>query len=56
MKYDVLLPQAKDDSPDYMEVKDKNGHAIMKHVFAAQVSWWRNRLNVLLSNYQVWAT
>ncbi|XP_028408347.1 putative N-acetylated-alpha-linked acidic dipeptidase isoform X2 [Dendronephthya gigantea] len=35
IEYDVLLPQVDDDSPDYIEIKDRNGSVIMKHTFAA---------------------
>ena len=37
LEYDVLLPRAKDNSPDYMEIKDQNGKVTMKHTFAAVV-------------------
>lgn len=36
-EYDVLLPQADDESPDYIEIKDHTGSVIMKHTFAAVV-------------------
>ena len=38
LEYNVLLPRAKDDSPDYFELKDRSGNVTMRHEFAAVVS------------------
>lgn len=38
LEYNVLLPRAKDDKPDYMEIKDHAGKVILRHNFAAVVS------------------
>ena len=34
-EYNVLLPRAKEDNPDYFEIKDQNGNITMRHTFAA---------------------
>ena len=37
-EYNVLLPKAKEDNPDYFEIKDQNGNVTMRHTFVAVVS------------------
>ena len=33
----MLLPRAKDENPDYMEIKGHAGNVIFRHAFAAVV-------------------
>jgi hypothetical protein len=37
-EYNVLLPRAKEDNPDYFEIKDQNGNVTMRHKFVTVVS------------------
>ena len=39
LAYKVLLPRAKDGRPDFMEIRDQKGNIVLKHDFAAVVSW-----------------